>query len=129
MELVGVVCSGLAEAALFMRQPRYNQMLWLRLGRPVYPGTLNVLLDGDNLELWKKLKEKPHSRIREFTAEGKTFGGILLWQAKIGEHDVLIICPEKSRHAEDVVELVAGHPLKARLGLKDGDEIRITVLE
>ena len=129
MELVGVVCSGLAEAALFIRQPRYNQMLWLRLGRPVYPGTLNVLLDGENLEQWRKIKEKPHSRIRGFEANGESFGGISLWQAKVGELDALIIWPEKSRHSDEVVEVVAGHPLKTRLGLKDGDEIRITVLE
>ena len=118
-----------------MRQPRYSQTLWLRLGRPTYPGTLNVKLATDSVENWKKLREAGGDRIPGFVAEGKEMGGVRVWTAKLlacqnpEGVDVLLIWPEKTGHGDDVLEVVAGHPLRTRLGLKDGDEARISVTE
>ena len=131
MELAGLVCSGMGHGAQFMRQPRYSQTLWLRLGRPTYPGTLNVKLHPDSAEHWKKLRESGGDRVPGFMASGKEMGGVRVWTAKLlaGPNpdgvDVLLIWPEKTGHPDDILEVVAGHPLRARLGLKDGDEIRI----
>ncbi len=133
MELVGVVCTGTGEGSSFMRQPRYSQTLWLRLGRPTYPGTLNVKLHPDSVEQWKKLREGGGDRIPGFKADGKEMGAVRVWSAKLSVGasqeiaEVLIIWPEKTANPDDILEIVAGHPLRTRMGLKDGDEIKLGI--
>lgn len=127
MELIGEVCSGTGRAAGFMRHPRYSQVLWLHLGRPAYLGTLNVKLNAEQAEIWKQMRQKGGSRIPGFTEGEKTMGGVLLWSARLGESDVLIIWPEKTDHPDDLVEVVAAQGLREKMQLKDGDVVKLIV--
>ena len=56
MELTGVVSSGLGRAQVFMAQEDYQSQFKEILGREVWPGTLNVQVDGEHLAKYVALR-------------------------------------------------------------------------
>jgi len=56
VHLQGVVASGLGRAHVFMAQPHYQNQFKRVLGAGAWPGTLNIILYGDNLAEYKSLR-------------------------------------------------------------------------
>ena len=95
VHLQGVVASGLGRAHVFMAQPHYQNQFKRVLGAGAWPGTLNIILHGDNLAEYKSLRvlagleegegaegAKP-LRIRGFERDGRSFGGATAFEAEI----------------------------------------------
>ena len=52
----GKVASGLGRAQVFMSQPHYQEQFRDVLGATAWPGTLNIELMGENLEIYAGLR-------------------------------------------------------------------------
>lgn len=127
--LQGRVVEGMGEGKYYLSQPEYQQQLRKCLGYPVFPGTLNLQLSGEQQALKRQLAASPAVELKEFRKNGRTFGGALLFPGEIRKakggacaHGAAIM-PLKTHHGPDTLELVSAHFLRKKLGLRNGDHV------
>ena len=58
MRISGVVSSGLGRAHVFMAQKHYQEQFLSLMGKPVWPGTLNLKVSGSDLSNYIALRMK-----------------------------------------------------------------------
>ncbi len=121
MEIRGTVESGLKEGRYYMSLPYYRRQIRQKLGFEPFPGTLNIRAGTDALTLNEPVK------IDGFSGKDRSYGAINCYKAKIGKLKGAIIFPERAHHT-GVIEMIAPVELRKKLGLKDGDKVRIEVL-
>jgi CTP-dependent riboflavin kinase len=139
MDMRGNVASGLGRAHIFMAQHQNQFKKVLNAG--AWPGTLNLDLEGENLEFYKKLRiiagldegkadlgRKP-LRIQGFERDGKSFGGATAFRGEISiDRENWISCailiPDLTRHTK-IAEIISGSFLRESLPCSDGDEVQI----
>ncbi len=126
IELRGEIVSGVGEARYFLALEGYKKRFREAFGFEPFEGTLNVLLKGESLKDYKKLKEREGILIDGFVEKGKRFGAVECFPSKICGINSLLIMPEKTRY-EKQAEIVAEYKLRDELGLENGDEVRIVV--
>ena len=126
LELKGSVTSGLGEGGYYMRQEGYREQFRRLLGFEPYPGTLDVKLSGESLELKATLENLPGRCVDGFVTPERTFGQVKCFPAKLRNVQVAVVMPLRSSHA-DVVELIAAKNLRKSFKLKDGDAVKVEV--
>jgi len=109
-----------------MRQEGYREQFRHLLGFEPYPGTLDIKLSDDSLELKATLENLPSKRADGFVTPERTFGQVKCFPAKLRGVQVAVIIPSRSSHV-DVIELIAAKSLRKSLKLKDGDTVKIEV--
>jgi len=122
--LDGIVVAGLGEGAYFMSMHHYKDEIKKKLGFDAFPGTLNIKTDKENIDSFKKINP---IIITGFKKDDKTFGGASCYRAKIENIDGAIIIPEINKH-KDIIEFIAPVNLKLELSIKDGDKIKIQII-
>jgi riboflavin kinase len=127
LRLVGQVTSGVGEGSYYMGQAGYRKQLRRTLGFDPYPGTLDVMLDRQSLELKAQLERLSGRRVEGFETPERTFGPVKCFPAKLRGTKVAVILPSRS-HYTDVIELVSPKNLRRSLRLADGDEVKIEVM-
>ena len=156
MRLSGVVKSGLGRAHVFMAQTHYQEQFKLILGATAWPGTLNIGVEGKDLEFYVALRnlsgmdpgsiedsiqaasEKldvshiESTRIHGFKREGRSFGGATAFHATIqstsgDEYPCAILIPDLTRHV-DVVEVIAVNFLREGLSIEDGEIVNLNLI-
>jgi riboflavin kinase len=125
--MTGHVVSGVGEGRYYMSLPAYREQFAAVLGEDPYPGTLNLRLDGASVPVRKRLDALDWTPIRGFVAEARTFGDARALPCRIGEHRCAIVVPGRTHYPEDVVEVIAGKPLREALGLSDKDRVTVEV--
>jgi len=125
MVFEGIVTSGLGKGAVFMSIDYYKEMIKEKLGFEAYTGTLNLLIDKEQSNA---LKKEDLTRIHGFKKDGKTFGGVSCYKIKINNIDAAIIIPDLTEHEENMVEVIATVNLKSELQIKDGDKVKIQLI-
>lgn len=110
--------------------PEYRKQFNLLLGFKPYPGTLNLTIAKPE-ELTDFVVGLAEERVSGFKHEGKTFGGISIYEVDIKKKGArtktapgALVVPDKS-HRTGVAELVAETSLRETLGLEDGDDVNI----
>jgi len=126
MVIEGIVTSGLGKGAVFMSIDYYKEKIKEKLGFEAYPGTLNFLIDNEQLNTLKRIDP---IRIDGFKKDGKTFGGVSCYKIKINNIDGSIIIPDLTEHEENMVEVIAPVNLKSELQIKDGDKVKIQLIK
>jgi len=123
-KLKGIVFSGTGEGEFYMSQEGYEKQFNEILGFIPFPGTLNVKVKEEEA---KKFIEgyKNTVFIREFRANGRSFGGLRCYEVKIKGIDCALIIPDRTQYKRDVVEIISKEKLRKRLGLNDDDSIVI----
>ncbi len=123
--LRGAVASGQRAAAGFVSVPWVRDQLRELLGRDPFPGTLNVQVqEPQSLDAWRRLASSGTGVALPAGEPGycdSSYFPVLL-------NDTMpcgIVRPQVSAYPLDVLELVAAENLRARLGLRDGDEVSI----
>lgn len=121
----GIVTSGLGEGALFMSMEHYKKEIKQKLGFDAYPGTLNVKVNKQ-----QDLSQKSTTiRIDGYKKGDKTFGGATCYRAKLSNINGSIIVPDINKHEEDIIEFIAPVHVKSELNIKDGDKIKIELIQ
>jgi len=123
--LEGIVVAGLGKGAIFISIDYYKTQIKEKLGFDPFPGTLNLKVNIGQTDL---LKEINPVRIESFKKDNKTFGGVSCYKIKINDFDAFLIVPDLTEHDEDMIEVIAPTNLKSELNIKDGDKVRIELL-
>ena len=142
-KIQGKVASGLGRAQVFMSQPHYQEQFREVLGATAWPGTLNIEVIGENLEIYAGLRavaglcdgdtieDVEPRRINGFEREGRSFGGATAFLASISRdgsswHGCAILIPDLTRHTE-TAEIIASSFLRELLPADDGDFVSLIV--
>ncbi|MBW2974729.1 CTP-dependent riboflavin kinase [Candidatus Woesearchaeota archaeon] len=121
--IAGIIQKGIGEGSYYISQKMYQKQIKAGFGFDAFPGTLNIRVNKE--ELASFLAGINPVRIKGFTTKTRTFGQITAYKIRINNIEGTIVKPERTRHAEDIIEVVAAVNLRDRLRLKDGDEIKI----
>ena len=127
IELVGRVVTGIGEGSYYVGHEGYREQFKRELGFDPYPGTLDIKLEGDSLELRELLDRSPRKLIKGFSTPERTFGEVKCHWAKLRGRRVALVLPFRSPHKE-IIEVIAPKNLRKTLGLKDGDEVKLEVM-
>jgi len=123
--IIGEVVSGIGEGAYYVRL--YAPLIEEYLGFKPYPGTLNVKV------LFPKTVFDALCNVRPvilpgFVRDGRTFGDVKAYRVKIDGVEGAIVIPSRTVHPPKIAEVVAPVKLREKLGLRDGDRVRLEVV-
>lgn len=124
--LSGKAASGVGEGRYYMSQKGYLSQFKKELDFEPYPGTLNVDLTEAEASKLQTLDAMKGIAIGGFTSEGRTFGEVKCFKAKIKDIDCAVIIPKRT-HYRHTVEIVAEKRLRDILKLQDGSAVEIVV--
>ena len=124
--LNGTIVSGLGEGAYFMSMRHYQKEIKKKLGFDAYPGTLNLKVKKNQIDLLKKVNP---IKIAGFKKDNETFGGADCYKAKIKNINGAIIIPYLTKHKKNIVEFIAPVHLKVELKLKDEGKIKVELIK
>jgi riboflavin kinase len=123
--LKGKVFSGKGEGTEFLNFPWVRKQIEEKLGFAPYPGTLNVGLFEDSVNLRKRLE---WAKGMEILSEPGFCRGRLFEACLMGTVVCGVIIPDVAGYPEDVIELVASVNLRERLQLSDGDLVDVKIM-
>ncbi|MCD6111135.1 MAG: CTP-dependent riboflavin kinase [Thermoplasmata archaeon] len=126
VRLKGRVVRGMGEGRYYLSLKPYSEAIKKLTETEVYPGTLNIALDGLSAIKFRALSSFPGMEIMPFKAEGRSFGGAKLFRARIGDEQVHVIIPQRT-HYQDVVEVISEKSLREALDLSDGSVVEVVV--
>lgn len=124
MEIEGIITSGQGKGAYFMSQPVYKIQFEEKLNFSPFPGTLNIKIGNEEIDNIHKIPEDTMTIIK-----GKeNFGDVLLIKAVLNDEiKGAIVFPKKTTHGENILEFIAAENIKEKLGVIDGDSVKITL--
>ncbi|MGI5964763.1 MAG: DUF120 domain-containing protein [Candidatus Methanomethylophilaceae archaeon] len=123
--LKGKVTPGMGEGGYYICQPEYMEQFRSKLGFYPFEGTLNILVDKEDVSKLEILRNSGQL-INGFERDGRTFGNVLAYKAKIRNKNCAVVAPERS-HYSDTIEVICEYHLRRTLGLNDGDPIEIRI--
>jgi riboflavin kinase len=109
-----------------MHQYGYRRQFKSIIGFNPYPGTFDLKLSGESIELKCILESSPGKRINGFKTRERTFGPVKCFSANLRGMRAAIVLPIRSTHT-DIIELIAAKNLRKALKLKDGDRVEVEV--
>ncbi len=144
MQLSGTVTSGLGRAHVFMAQSHYQEQFKNVLGSGAWPGTLNVDVHEDDINIYRELRilagldegetssDIESVRIAGFERDGRSFGGATAFPASIssdGENwiDCAILIPDLTRHTK-TAEVISSAFLRERLPCSDDEMVTLRLV-
>lgn len=122
----GKLISGMGEGKYYTGQKGYVEQFEKHLGFIPYPGTFNVEIEYIERNKLRLLRNVPGIVIDEFTAENRTFGGVVCFKATINGNEGAIVLPKRS-HYTAILECISPYHLREKLNLHDGDEVEVVV--
>jgi len=122
----GTVTSGLGEGGYYICQNGYMEQFETVLGFKPYQGTLNVVVDKEDIGKLDLVRSTAGHLIKGFVSEGRSFGDVIAYKAKIKNTDCAIVVPERS-HYKETVEIVCQYHLRRSLSLQDKDRVELKV--
>ena len=127
--LEGNVTSGFGEGKRYIKM--YNKRLSLILGYNLFLGTLNVKLGNPEIRRKLVVEASPIS-ISDFYENGSHHGGLFLFRCNVFHGNIFtegfIVIPLKTKHGYNVIEVISQFNLRKKLKLKDGDKIKIVLI-
>ncbi len=122
----GAVVSGVSEGAYFVRLDWVRSAIRRLAGFDPYPGTLNLrLLNADSLPRWRKIRKD--AGVSLASPEPESCGGRLVPALVEDRIQAAVVVPDVTRYGEELLEIIAPVHLRTRLGLQDGDLVRLTI--
>jgi riboflavin kinase len=124
VNITGRVITGIKKGSYFIGMHGYSDQISALFGFVPYPGTLNVLLSGKEIEKLSVLRRGSGFRIRGFESGGRRFGEVIAYRAETDGIPCAAVMPVLTTY-KDILEIVSGSNLRERLALKDGVEITV----
>lgn len=116
--LKGQVKAGIGEGKYYMSLSQYQSQFKAKLGFKPYSGTLNLSVKDRN-KLLEFISNLEPILISGFKTKDRTYGSIKCYKVKIKDLEGAIIIPERARHPEDIVEIIASVYLRGYYNLKN----------
>lgn len=124
--LHGTVRTGMGEGGYYICQKQYMDQFSEKLNFRPYEGTLNVEVDKEDVNKLEIIRNSQGHEIDGFMADGRSFGKVTAYKAKIRNIDCAIVVPERS-HYSNIIEIVCQYHLRRTLSITDGDRVDIKV--
>jgi len=129
IEFVGEVVSGLFEGAYYISKEGYFNQIVEKLGFEPFPGTLNVRIREEDYEKRKRLERRDYIRLEGFKDGERAFGAAHCYPCLLeDEVEGALIVAERSIHDYGIMEIISPYYLRRKMGLTDGDKIKISFL-
>lgn len=122
----GAVASGMGEGGYYICQEGYMTQFQSKLGFKPFEGTLNILVDAEDVGKLDVIRSIAGHLISGFQCDGRSFGDVIAYKAKIRNIDCAIVVPERS-HYVDTIEIICQYHLRRTLSLNDGDHLEVKV--
>ena len=122
----GSVKDGMGEGGYYIGQKGYVDQFVDKLGFKPYSGTLNVCVDKEDVGKLDVIRGTAGIYINGFTDEGRSFGAVIAYKAKIKNIDCAGVVPERS-HYVDVIEIICQYHLRRTLSIGTGDRVDVRV--
>lgn len=124
----GQIVTGIGVGSRFIGMEWVREQILEKLGFDPYLGTLNVRMDEETSRRYHSLLEGregiPIEPLDERYYRGKCY------RSRINDRvDGAIVVPIVPDYPADLVEMVAPVNLRERLGLRDGSEVTVEILE
>ena len=126
MTIHGTVASGMGEGGYYICQNGYMVQFQNKLGFTPFEGTLNVKVDVEDVGKLDFIGKSSGIVINGFSSEGRSFGNVIAYRAKIRNMECAIVVPERS-HYVDTLEVICPYHLRRTLSLNDGDKIDVRI--
>ncbi|MEM1557110.1 MAG: DUF120 domain-containing protein [Thermoproteota archaeon] len=122
--IIGEVYSGEGKGGFFISRPWVTKQIEEKLGFKPYPGTLNIRIS-ESERIRRRLDNTRGIKIvpNEGFCSGKCFKAIVA-----GRINGAIVIPEIPSYPKDMLEIIAPVNLRRELGIRDGNEIEITII-
>lgn len=124
---VGRLTSGFGEGGYYVNREGYKQQFKDKLGFEPYPGTLDLKLKGKYLDRKRRLENMQGILVKGFTTEERKFGDVRCFPAVLRSSKAAVILPQRTHHAENVVEIISPENIRDKYELNDGDRIEVEV--
>jgi len=122
MKITGEVTTGLGKAAYFLSQEFYSREFKKNLGFVPFPGTLNVIVNEEYLDVINEIKVNCKNLIKP----GEGFGAVNYIEAILNDKiKGAIVFPAKTTHEENYLEFISQNKLRDELNLNDGDIVSL----
>jgi riboflavin kinase, archaea type len=123
MRIKGRIAKGIGESGSFLGIPWVNRQLCDKLEFQPWEGTLNIVVDDQDVQ--RLLKEKGKERL---VAEQAGFCDALLFPGLLNErYECGIVLPLVPDYSVTLLEIVAPIKIKETLGVDDGDEVIVDI--
>ena len=126
MVIRGEVAQGMGEGGYYICQPEYSKQIRELLGFLPFEGTFNVNIIPEDVGKIDVIRKSKGLLIKGFVSEGRTFGNVIAYKAKIKNLDCAIVVPERS-HYRETLEIICKYHIRRTLSLDDGDRVEILV--
>jgi len=126
MVIRGEVAQGMGEGGYYICQPGYSNQIKELLGFTPFEGTFNVNIIPEDVGKIDVIRKNKGILINGFVSEGRTFGNVIAYKAKIKNLDCAIVVPERS-HYRETLEIICQYHIRRTLSLDDGDRVDILV--
>ena len=130
VELRGNVFSGLGEGAYYVSLKGYNQQFQKKIGFDPYPGTLNMKLSTvADRKVRSELGRFGGIFIEGFEDKQRTFGWVKMQRCMVNNEikGAVFSGFERTHYDDSVLEVLAPINIRERLGLSDGNEVKVEV--
>lgn len=124
--LHGMVTSGMGEGGYYICQKQYMDQFETVLGFRPYEGTFNLTIEKEDMDKLEVIKGTSGHLIKGFSSDGRSFGNVIAYKAKIRNIDCAVVMPERS-HYKEIIEVICQYHLRRTLSLSERDKIDIRV--
>jgi riboflavin kinase len=125
----GKVVNGLGEGAYYMSRPGYREQFSRKLGFTPFPGTLNLRLVPSQEGVRRELETRPAVTIKGFKRGKRSFGEVKCFPAVINDSvKGAVALIHRTHHDDSVIELIAPTHLRSSLGLREGSDVKVTIV-
>lgn len=129
LRIMGEVTKGVGKASGFVSLQGYIEQFCERLGYEPFHGTLNITVDNESWAHSYRLEAREGIRIDEWESDGRTYGGVTCYSARVETADgrtydpTHVIVPDRTQHDASELEILAPDKLRDELGLRDDDTV------
>jgi riboflavin kinase len=127
LRMTGVIADGLGEGGFYLSRPRYGKQIKEKFGFKPFPGTLNIKLDAEGVELRRRMLQLEPIIVDGFSENGRTFGDLFSYKAAVEDVECAVVVPTRTHHGKDIIEIVAPMNLRKTLRKKTGDKVAIRI--
>lgn len=125
--LHGAVITGLGEGKYYTQLREYVVQFEDTLGFVPYPGTLNVKLDAESINIFTTCRPEGIT-LNGFVRDERTFGDVECIKVKIFDIEGAIVRPKRSHYPDNIIEVIAPVNMRESFDLNDGSQVNVEIL-
>lgn len=128
INIEGAVFSGFYQGSYYIGQHGYRNQIKEKLGFNPYPGTLNLRLKENDIEIRRKLDLLPSIVLKGFKSKERAFGAARCYPVLVNaEAEGAIIIADRTSYDLSVLEIISPINLRGHFDLEDGDIVKILI--